>query len=1836
MSENSASGLNSIEEKSVAAVLRQIGNVLGDEALLEEGEEELSQGQEVVGGVETSKPLEGNVERFRRLMAAMHEPWWHEGLGGASWERKGKDEKIELTETMMEWLVKAGSPNEVFSIKDQAKAKDISKEDFAKLTIAERDDLLDKDGKVSARDVAVRVARHLYFGGSEKGLSFWGLKNQTSGEVIYGTEKKAVVEAIKNILDKDDGKDYLIFVTAHEFHELYFGVLKNLQYVQGDLREEMGEGYYIPDEEYHKIWVEMLAEEQTESGFMVEVEKVEKNQKVSLGEAMRIVRQERRVATPKFTWFAPERNNYGQAEPHRLWEDRFFDPLKKRGSVKMMWDARERVRVTEVKKWVKVAEKHDGKRLEQIKDESEREITEKVRRAVMRAVEFRGGLDNGEQLDVDKVRLKVEVNRKKVEVRYRCRDDDKFVVEMSDWNRQLVVMLRAAAIIPRVYKKDIARAVVPLNNGEGATVIFDVDRKAPWSDRVPWVKDRGLTNEGEQKVEVLDRAQMEAKEALEDAKWDMYWNLRQDAREKGKTLGEFLEEVEEGRAWIEDEVNERVFRMARDRKVKLSDETGKEKSMEALIGEMPLQAKRKASGDLERDEQGEVVMETREGILGELRMKVKQEMDNLAIDEEFNLKAAELAKKSGGEMTQENAAEWGEKLALSQGYKDDKDETSGKVTLDKVAKMKRDLGRQLGSKPKRRWFWAVELKPLEGATSEGSKFRRARWNKCYDILQMPTWLESRRKGESGTFGQYIENEVRKAQAARSEGMYKLRMLMNTALTVFEIGEGDKAVYNEEFGFALNFVRRQPDKTEALLSPDLVFPREVANQYNEAVYGMVRAEPGFYRLQALLRANYAAGTVPYSAQRAEEVSLHTGSVPEMVLRVNEFIKRRWLLTKSIEHPLLAKILQRGKEGMNELIRLEKLCRMGGLVELERLRQCGMTIMGWDQIRDTKPWQKAIFWRMHLDRDQLYALLHDYGSLTDEEVPFRNWSRDKLGDFLYILATEKLDETGREVLRKWQINVDRIRAGEKTRREIEDFTKDEVEWFLKFDNELMLKAVDRVQRVEAEALRDDLIRILARDPRVGLTRTEREVLDPRGHSDTAAPNVLGEKINYEVWLNNMLSRVVERGRLGYILVDDAMLTEEELAVLNPAVEKVGELSFRERLNRREELLSVIADPKRTKTVVSFSVGVKISEPGVWVRLRKGEVGGDERYRGLRQLNDVEMGGLDVRGRERLVAEKLASVRGEVLGGIDRASRYRELAMNDFAGIREILLGRRTRMQLTFPPQRGTEDFEYYENWFRPMFESPRGGAAMYHKWMPFIGLENPSDVMAVMDWVVKNRYKVYGVKFNGEVAAELKEMVKNKKVEENAVRILEDESVVFYPMYGFGALNFMELRLEHWVGLGRGRGGGYKEIGKEKREKAERYLRIAKTLLAKQGVIEPEEITIPNKPGILATFVGQMGDEWSSEQGEYVPTFKNRVVADASEGNGFWGNVMFHLAFGDMSYDPEWLKSIRWDAPDTLAAVYDRVTFLIADLIKIDEDRLRIRFDKEKDHEVALRTPSAFELGAGLGEKSQPSILSGLLWGWNIGVEINGREYNFGLRRLAYALREIGWRMGQPITSHLRGLEYLGWDDVVVEAVGRLVAATEEDAFLYRMIKFDQGLKGEAEEGVGSPEANKLSADILSKIPILGTGWGGVLKDQALRLFYGQTVRAGVIAGMMGAIPGGVAGAGLGFSLAVGSVGVGWGLGVAGVTGLLGGGLVGTLSGLVFIPVWHGARVLFGKYRRYYSEGWPVPLQGWSMDLPLLGHVRLLGDKLPWDNVHTSAIDTTKNAQATAEAAAGRMF
>lgn len=84
----------------------------------------------------------------------------------------------------------------------------------------------------------------------------------------------------------------------------------------------------------------------------------------------------------------------------------------------------------------------------------------------------------------------------------------------------------------------------------------------------------------------------------------------------------------------------------------------------------------------------------------------------------------------------------------------------------------------------------------------------------------------------------------------------------------------------------------------------------------------------------------------------------------------------------------------------------------------------------------------------------------------------------------------------------------------------------------------------------------------------------------------------------------------------------------------------------------------------------------------------------------------------------------------------------------------------------------------------------------------------------------------------------------------------------------------------------------------------------------------------------------------------------------------------------------------------------------------------------------------------------------------------------------------------------------------------------------------------------------------------------------------------------------------------------------------GGVVGIIPGVIG---WHVTRLLWGKYRDYYSDGWPLPLSGWVKNVPLVGRVRLLGHPVAGQTaVHTSAIDSSKTAEETIKGSSGRMF
>lgn len=1710
-------------------------------------------------------------EEIRRRLALEHVTFVHQQLGGDEWERQGLDEAIEVTPKMMGWLAEKGGKDKYFSMESEGEIGEV--EDL------EGEERIKQRKIVTGREIAIRTARGLYFGAAASGLAYRG-PGPAEAEYYMGMKKGMVVEAIERVLGENTLEGEL-FKTVQEAHETYFGWIKEIQYVGGDLRDHMARGWHFSNWKYQRLWVEAIAEEGAEAEFMLKVVETEgkakeAGQPISFKEAMSKVRREANVPVPKYTWFAPEKNRHGQVEPYRLLEDRFINVFERKGAIKLVWDAEERVGVKQANKWMDWAKRYDGKSLEEVRGVAREDLREnrldkekkrllkgqrlerevekvvggvrQVREAAIRAIEFRGGLAGGGELTVGGIRLYEEGTKgEKRWKKYKCRRDKEYVIEMNDWTRQLVTMVRAMATIPRVYRKGLAKAILPRGDGSGLTLIFDVDMKGPWSNDVPWVK-KGIETDGTNDLRELSLGTWE--EEVGELKREMFYFLKHEAEDQGMALDDYLEQKGEWR--FEEEVLSRALRQAV-----------------------------KAGLSLE----GKTVREVVKGVdLEKIRQEIAGEVESMAVDVAVMDRALKQARALGIRVEDKNL-----------------DEVLGKIDL---AGIRVEILREI--EQHREWFWKRELKSLGLVEKEGTKSRRARWNKYgIDILQGPTWMEAMRKTGLVGLEEMGENQYRKAMAARSENMYRLRLLINSAWSVFSVGEGGDRVLDEEFGFPLNVVRRQPEKMEAYLMHDVIFPRQPNNQYNENFYGFLESGPGAYRLEALLEADYAAGKVPYAAQRAEEVSIHSGSVGEMVNRFTEFIKRRWLLTKEIIHPLLAKILQRGAEGMNELNRLGKTERLEGEVGTKWLRQCGMKIPGWDQIRDTKPWQKAIFWAGQLNRDYRYFLLKDYGNLA-QRVRFRHWSRDDLGDMHYVVETVHLSDDEREMLRIWQKNVDAIRSGEDPgRQEVAGMIEAQRKKFLEFEMKVRLEAVDRVQREEAGDLVEDVTRALARDGRVKgrlkLTDDDMELLDPRLRSDTS-PELTGEKINHGVVVMHWLRRITDTADFGRIEIQDErewrLLDEEERAILNPNVEKIEGLSFKERERERERLTAVLVDDSKTRSAVVYdqATGNWVYMNGLWVMTLEGEdkvrlkVGKEELESELRPLNSKELAMLKV-GRRRELQRQMGDVSkigGDILRGT-RVGRYEQTM--GFDKVREMLRGEEVRMPLPKKIERGEPlygDYRYYEL----LFESPRGGAAMYHKWMPFIGLENPSDVMAVMDWAIKNKCKVYGGKFkNGEVV---------------------------WPMEGFGDDAWLQYRLQHYVGVGKGRGGKIYVIDREVRRRAEQELRKVKERLIREGFNEPiDDVVIPNAAGMLPVFVYQIGDEWNAEEGAYVPTFKNRLIVDASEDNAFYGNVGMHIAFGDMSYDVEWQRSKRHDLPDTLAAVYDAFDYLLTQTFRLNARRIAIRFWDYDDEQVAAITPGKDEIGIGPGRVGMPTVLETVIARF---LRLDGFDLSFGLlKKMSRLFRNLGPRVGPPMTSYFEYLSRFGWDRQELVAAQHLIGAMAEEGREVRAEKYWEGVEEKTAKGLGTQQAAGTAVEAIKEITAEVPGGGLLLRPLtwAARMVYGQTVRSGLIMGgvsALGAVPlaTNLLGAGQGVLSVLGGYLPVWmrALGAGGVMG--GAGAVGFGIGVL---AWHIPRVFSGQYQSDFSRGFPLPRK------------KPIGD---------SYLDLSEDAKATNEGRAKRGF
>ena len=1607
----------------------------------------------------------------RAFLMEKHTEYVHQQLGGDEWEKNDMDAKIRITPEMVKWLVEHGMPDREYEA---------------------------PTGSVSAKDVAIRTARDLYFGGSESGLAY-KIPNRPAEKYIGGLDKAAVIKAIEQVLPKDtlEGR---VFRMAQEFHEVYFGPVTGLQYLQADLRK-VDKVWYFSDVNHSDEWAEVLAEERAEAGFIKKVEDLEESG-LSLVEAMKAVKERGLATALKYTWFAPERNVWGQIEPYRLLEDRFFDVFMKKSGVRMMFSPD--TKLADVKKKIGVARGYDGLKLgeiavaaraklvkegwggEKLEQEVARqvEVTGEIRAAVGRAIEFRGGIGNEKQAPMaDEVRVK-EV--------YRCNSDNEYVLETSAWTRQLVAMLRAAATIPRVYRDGLAKAILP----EGRAIIFEAKRKGPWSGREPWVKPNVEIWEGENDARLLDFKEGDETEDLQDKL--LY--LQGMADEAGVSLEELV----------------------RDRRV------------------------------------------SREGATA----VVEQIVD------EVRRKKAEETGKAANQI----------------------------LDIDIVAEVARVMEEQ------KERISQPEIELLRNAPkAEGTRSRRARWNKYYDILQAPTWLEARRLENSLTFADFVENQLRKGQGHRSEMMYQARLLSMTALVDYKVGEGDRGVWDEDFGFALNAMRRQPAKMEALLTHDLVFPRQVENQYNENLWGFLLAEMGAYRKEALLEANYGAGKAPYAAQRAAEVAMHTASTPEMVNRFAEFIKRRWILTKEIEHPLLQKILIRGAEGMSELNRLEKKGRLGGVVEEKRLATCGIALPGWDQIRDAPTEGKAVFWLMHLDKAGLYYLFHDYGAFP-KEGPFSHWGPEEIFEAVYYVATYLPEEIEakegvmikpRDILRQWQANVDARRGEDRARRMTDGMSREERKWLLGWEHKVRLEAVDRVQRYAARALRDELGRWLARDNRlkVKLKPIEQFVLDPTlpGTKDFLGKEKRGGRISHEVYKMELLKRVVEILGTGRVKIDGRLVTkdDEDVKVLDPNAERIPGMRFKERVRRRDELLAALVDNKRVSMVVGYDQNDKpIEKAGLAVFTRYDEAGAKDLPR-VRWLDERELAILHPTlkgGLQRQVSGETEAIERFFLRRLEKTSglndREKRWLGSMMALAEPVLRGEQVRMPLPETIKPGDPLYNDYEL-MRFIFEFPRGGAAQYHKWFPFVGLENPSDFMATADWTVKSRVKVYGVRFEGDAAKELERRVKDP----DTIEKLEDGARVFYPADSFEPMNYMKMRLHLFTGIGKGLEGRFKPIEKDRLKVMQERLGMVEELLGEQV----DGVMIPNTPGMLPQIVCQFGDEFDPEEREYIPTFEHRLIIDASDDNAHYGSVAMHIAFGDMSYDDEWLQSKRWDAPDTLAGVYDRFTYGAAQAIRHDPERIKIRFADEPREEVAARIPTIFELGARLGEEGLPSIGEVLVANF---LKVGKHDFSFGvLPKIAKRFfRNFLPKVGAPIQSYYKTLEANGWDHVEVVALAHLEGVTPERARDYRGQMWWEGVLEKTAKGFGTEKMSETTIKALE--PLLQASGLGRLASWAGQMIYGQTVRSGLVFG----------GIGLWKGAAVGTL--------LGVPGAVVGGFIGALAGFGSgVLIWHGPRALFGQYKTYFSSGWPVLLR---------------------EPIHDSFVDVAEDAKQTLEGAAKRNF
>ena len=1750
MSEFSPGGINPTERWGLRRIWEEIGRRVGEGL-----------------GKRQTKEKPTPEEEIRRRVALEHVPFVHQQLGGDEWERHGLDEAIEVTPKMMTWLVEEGARDKYYSMDKGAEATEENLKNTERLKVEER---IKQKKIVTGKEVAIRAARDLYFGAAASGLAYRG-PGPAEDEYYRGMKKGRVVETIETALGENTPEGEL-FKVVQECHETYFGWVKEIQYMGGDLRDAMDKGWHFSNWRYQRLWVEAVAEEGAEAEFMLEVAKVEREAKLSFREAMAQVRRNARVAVPRYTWFAPEKNRYDQALQYRLLEDRFINIFERRRGIKLVWDAEAGIGVKQANRWIGAAKEYDGMTLSEVRDVAREDLRTKdkrrwlrgqrlereaekivegvrqVREAAIRAIEFKGGLVDGSELTVDGIRLYGENARGEREwKKYECKRDKEYIIEMSDWTRQLVAMVRAMATIPRVYRKGLGKAILPRENGRGLTVMFDVDVRGPWSNDVPWVK-RGIEADGTNDLRELSLGAWE--EEAGELKREMFYFLKHEAEDQGMTLEAYLERKGEWR--FEEEVLSRALQQAVKAGVSLEGKTARE-----VVKGVDLEA---------------------------IRQQVVGEIDNMAVDVAVMDRALRQLRALGMKVEEKNL-----------------DEVLGKIDLAGIrAQVLREVEQH------REWFWKRELKSLGPIEKEGTRSRRARFNKYgIDIVAAPTWLEAIRKTGVVGLEEMAENQYRKAMGARSENMYQLRLMINSAWRVFSVGEGNDRVLDEEFGFPLNFVRRQPEKMEAYLMHDVIFPRQPNNQYNEKFFGFLESGPGAYRLEALLEADYTAGKVPYAAQRAEEVSIHSGSVGEMVNRFTEFIKRRWLLTKEIIHPLLAKILQRAAEGTNELNRLAKTERLEGEVGMNWLRQCGMKIPGWDQIRDAKPWQKAIFWRGYLNRDYRYFLLKDYGNLA-QRVRFRNWSRDDFGDMHYVVETAHLSDEERQMLQIWQRNVDAIRSGDDPRKqEVVGMTEVQRKKFLDFETKVKLDAVDRAQRAEARDLLEDVARGLARDNRVKsrlrLSDDEVELLDPRLRSDTS-PELSGEKINYKVVVMHWLRRITETADFGRIEIQDEgewrLLDEEERAVLNPTVEKVEGLTFIERERERERLMAVLVDDSKTRSAVAYNqtTGVWEYKNGLWVITLEGEdrvrlaAGREEVESELRPMNSGEVTMLKVWRREEL-QQQMGDVRriGDDIVKNTRAGRYEQTMGLD--KVREMLRGEEIRMPLPKKIDRGDPlygDYRYYEL----LFESPRGGAAMYHKFMPFIGLENPSDVMAVMDWAIKNKCKVYGVKFkNGGVV---------------------------WPMEGFGDDAWLQYRLQHYVGVGRGRGGKFHVIDREKRKLAEEELKKVKERLIREGFNEPiDDVVIPNSAGMLPVFVYQIGDEWNAEEGAYVSTFNNRLIVDAGEDNAFYGSVGMHIAFGDMSYDVEWQRSKRFDMPDTLAAVYDYFTYLITQTFMFNKRRIAIRFWDYDDEQVAAITPGKDEIGIGPGRVGMPTVLETVIARF---LRLDGFDLSFGLlEKMSKLFRNLGPRVGPPMTSYFEYLSRYGGDKQELVAAQHLIGSTSEEGRGERAEKYWEGVEEKTAKGLGTQQAAGTTVEAIKEGLAEVPGGSLLVKplNWAARMVYGQTVRSGFIVGGLGAagaVPLAInlLGAGQGVVSVLGGYLPVW-MRVLGAGGVVGGALVVGFG--MGVLAWHIPRVITGHYQSDFSRGFPLQRK------------KPIGD---------SYLDLAENAKATYEGRAKRGF